>query len=119
MADYQTALRNMRFVLNEVFDVANLWSELTGLAEVIDGETAMAVLEESGKVIAGSIAPLNRSGDEEGCIWNDGVVKSPAGFVEAYQAYAQGGWVGVGGDPQYGGMGMPKRSEERRVGKEW
>src|SRR5690554_7838382 len=108
MADYQAPLRDMRFVLNEVFDVANLWSELPGLAEVIDGETAMAVLEEAGKVIAGSIAPLNRSGDEEGCSWNDGVVKTPAGFVEAYQAYAQGGWVGVGGDPQYGGMGMPK-----------
>src|SRR5690606_39387163 len=82
MADYQAPLRDMRFVLNEVFDVANLWSELPGLAEVIDGETAMAVLEEAGKVIAGSIAPLNRSGDEEGCSWNDGVVKTPAGFVE-------------------------------------
>ena len=108
MADYQAPLRDMRFVLNEVFEVADLWSELPGLAEVIDGETAIAVLEEAGKVIAGSIAPLNRSGDEEGCSWNEGSVKTPAGFVEAYKTYAEGGWVGVGGDPVFGGMGMPK-----------
>ncbi len=108
MADYQAPLRDMRFVLNEVFDVANLWSELPGLAEVIDGETAIAVLEEAGKVIAGSIAPLNRSGDEEGCTWNEGAVKTPAGFIDAYKTYAEGGWVGVGGDPAFGGMGMPK-----------
>ena len=108
MADYQAPLRDMRFVLNEVFDVANLWSELPGLADVIDGDTAIAVLEEAGKVIAGSIAPLNRSGDEEGCSWNEGAVKTPAGFIEAYKTYAEGGWVGVGGDPVFGGMGMPK-----------
>ena len=108
MADYQAPLRDMRFVLNEVFEVANLWSELPGLAEVIDGETAIAVLEEAGKVIAGSIAPLNRSGDEEGCSWSEGAVATPAGFIEAYKTYAEGGWVGVGGDPLFGGMGMPK-----------
>ncbi|WPC04751.1 acyl-CoA dehydrogenase C-terminal domain-containing protein [Pseudomonas benzenivorans] len=108
MADYQAPLRDMRFVLNEVFEVSKLWAELPALAEVVDEDTANAILEEAGKVTAGVIAPLNRSGDEEGCSWDNGVVKTPAGFPEAYQTYAEGGWVGVGGDPRFGGMGMPK-----------
>jgi alkylation response protein AidB-like acyl-CoA dehydrogenase len=108
MADYKAPLRDMRFVLNEVFEVAKLWAELPAIAEVVDEETAAAILEEAGKVTAGVIAPLNRSGDEEGCGWTDGVVNTPAGFPAAYKAYSEGGWVGVGGDPQFGGMGMPK-----------
>jgi hypothetical protein len=108
MADYQAPLRDMRFVLNEVFEVSKLWAELPALAEVVDADTASAILEEAGKVTAGSIAPLNRSGDEEGCSWEGGAVKTPAGFPEAYQTYAEGGWVGVGGSPEFGGMGMPK-----------
>ncbi|WP_192826607.1 acyl-CoA dehydrogenase family protein, partial [Pseudomonas aeruginosa] len=101
-------LRDMRFVLNEVFEVSRLWAQLPALAEVVDAETAAAILEEAGKVTAGTIAPLNRPGDEEGCQWNAGAVSTPAGFPEAYRTYAEGGWVGVGGDPAYGGMGMPK-----------
>ncbi|MDH1729584.1 acyl-CoA dehydrogenase C-terminal domain-containing protein [Pseudomonas chengduensis] len=108
MADYKAPLRDMRFVLNEVFEVSKLWAELPALAEVVDADTASAILEEAGKVTAGSIAPLNRSGDEEGCSWNNGAVKTPAGFPEAYQTYAEGGWVGVGGSSEFGGMGMPK-----------
>ncbi|WP_457978399.1 acyl-CoA dehydrogenase C-terminal domain-containing protein [Ectopseudomonas composti] len=108
MADYKAPLRDMRFVLNEVFEVSKLWAELPALAEVVDADTASAILEEAGKVTAGSIAPLNRSGDEEGCSWDNGAVKTPAGFPEAYQTYAEGGWVGVGGSPEFGGMGMPK-----------
>ncbi|MDH1621501.1 acyl-CoA dehydrogenase C-terminal domain-containing protein [Pseudomonas chengduensis] len=108
MADYKAPLRDMRFVLNEVFEVSKLWAELPALAEVVDEDTANAILEEAGKVTAGSIAPLNRSGDEEGCSWDNGAVKTPAGFPEAYQTYAEGGWVGVGGSPEFGGMGMPK-----------
>ena len=108
MADYKAPLRDMRFVLNEVFEVAKLWAQLPGLAEAVDEETALAVLEEAGKVTGKSIAPLSRSGDEEGCHWDNGAVRTPAGFIEAYKTYAEGGWVGVGGDPAYGGMGMPK-----------
>jgi len=108
MADYQAPLRDMRFVLNEVFDAPKLWQALPALAEVVDAETADAILEEAGKITANSIAPLNRSGDEEGCRWDGGAVSTPAGYREAYQLYAEGGWVGVGGDPAFGGMGMPK-----------
>ncbi len=108
MADYQAPLRDMRFVLNEVFDAPKLWQALPALAEVVDAETADAILEEAGKITANSIAPLNRSGDEEGCRWDGGAESTPAGYREAYQLYAEGGWVGVGGDPAFGGMGMPK-----------
>ncbi|MDX2351364.1 acyl-CoA dehydrogenase C-terminal domain-containing protein [Stutzerimonas xanthomarina] len=108
MADYKAPLRDMRFVLNEVFDAPKLWQTMPALAEVVDAETAEAILEEAGKITANSIAPLNRSGDEEGCRWVDGAVTTPAGYPEAYRLYAEGGWVGVGGDPAYGGMGMPK-----------
>lgn len=108
MADYQAPLRDMSFVLNEVFEASKLWAQLPALADTVDDETAHAVLTEAGKVAAGSIAPINRSGDEEGCTWTDGAVTTPQGFIEAYQTYAEGGWVGVGGDPQFGGMGMPK-----------
>ena len=108
MADYKAPLRDMRFILNEVFEVSKLWEQLPGLAEVVDEETAAAILEEAGKVTAGVLAPLNRTGDEEGCSWSNGEVKTPAGFPEAYKTYAEGGWVGVGGDAAFGGMGMPK-----------
>jgi len=108
MADYKAPLRDMRFVLNEVFEVANLWTQLPALAETVDAQTVEAILEEAGKVTARSIAPLSRSGDEEGCRWDNGAVKTPNGFPQAYQTYAEGGWVGVGGDPAFGGMGMPK-----------
>ncbi|WP_223547800.1 acyl-CoA dehydrogenase C-terminal domain-containing protein [Pseudomonas sp. A-B-19] len=108
MADYKAPLRDMRFVLNEVFEVSRLWAQLPALAEVVDEDTACAILEEAGKLIASTVAPLNRSGDEEGCTWTHGAVKTPSGFPLAYRGYAEGGWVSVGGDPQFGGMGMPK-----------
>ncbi|AWY38640.1 acyl-CoA dehydrogenase [Pseudomonas putida] len=108
MSEYKAPLRDMRFVLNEVFEVSRLWANMPGLAEVVDEETAAAILEEAGKISAGSIAPLRRSGDEQGCAWDNGSVTVPHGFAEAYQAFAAGGWVGVGGEPRFGGMGMPK-----------
>jgi hypothetical protein len=52
MADYKAPLRDMRFVLNEVFEVAKLWAELPALAETVDAETVEAILEEAGKVTA-------------------------------------------------------------------
>ncbi|UXZ96839.1 acyl-CoA dehydrogenase C-terminal domain-containing protein [Pseudomonas phytophila] len=108
MADYKAPLRDMRFVLNEVFEVSKLWAQLPTLAETVDAETVEAILEEAGKVTSKSIAPLSRNGDEQGCTWNDTAVTTPNGFPQAYQTYAEGGWVGVGGNPDFGGMGMPK-----------
>ncbi len=108
MADYQAPLRDIRFVLNETFAAGELWQSLPGLNGAIDAETADAMLEEAGKITAQIIAPLNRSGDEEGATWDNGVVTTPAGFKHAYTTYAEGGWVGLGGNPELGGLGMPK-----------
>ncbi|MEX5330733.1 acyl-CoA dehydrogenase C-terminal domain-containing protein [Pseudomonas paraeruginosa] len=108
MPDYNAPLRDMRFLLNDVFDAPALWQRLPRLAERIDADTADAILEEAAKVTGGLLAPLNRSGDEEGAQWQDGAVLTPAGFREAYATYAEGGWVGLTGNPAHGGMGMPK-----------
>ncbi len=108
MADYQAPVRDMRFVLHEVFQAPKLWARLPALNETVEAETADAILEEAAKVTGGLIAPLNRSGDEEEARWNNGIVTTPTGFKEAYQTYVEGGWVGLTGNPNYGGMGMPK-----------
>ncbi|HEK0204771.1 TPA: acyl-CoA dehydrogenase C-terminal domain-containing protein [Pseudomonas aeruginosa] len=108
MPEYNAPLRDMRFLLNDVFDAPALWQRLPRLAERIDADTADAILEEAAKVTGGLLAPLNRSGDEEGAQWQDGAVRTPAGFREAYATYAEGGWVGLTGNPAHGGMGIPK-----------
>src|SRR5690606_22233255 len=108
MPEFNAPLRDMRFVLHDVFQAPSLWARLPALAETVDADTADAILEEAAKVTGGLIAPLNRSGDEEGAQWHDGVVTTPQGFKEAYATYTEGGWVGLSGNPEYGGMGMPK-----------
>jgi alkylation response protein AidB-like acyl-CoA dehydrogenase len=108
MPDYNAPLRDLRFVLHEVFDAPALWARLPALADNVDADTADAILEEAAKVTGQLIAPLNRSGDEEGVQWQDGVVTTPAGFKQAYATYSEGAWVGLSGNPAYGGLGMPK-----------
>ena len=108
MPEYNAPLRDMRFLLNEVFDAPSMWAENARLAEVVDPDTADAILEEAGKIAANVLAPLNREADESGSKWVDGNVTAPAGFKEAYAMYSEGGWGGLGGNPEFGGMGMPK-----------
>ena len=108
MAEYKAPLRDMRFVLYEVFDSPSRWSQYPALCELIDRETADAILEEGAKLASRTLSPLYRSGDEEGCSWNDGKVTTPSGYREAYQLFVGGGWTGLSGNPDYGGVGMPK-----------
>ena len=108
MPDYKAPLRDMRFLLTDVFDAPALWRRLPALAERVDADTAEAILEEAAKITGTLLAPLNRSGDEQGAQWKDGAVSTPAGFREAYATYAEGGWVGLAGNPDFGGLGMPK-----------
>lgn len=108
MAEFKAPLRDMRFVLHEVFEAETFWASLPGAQDVVDVDTAEAILEEAAKLIENEIAPLNRESDEEGSHWEDGVVTAPKGFKEAYKAYCESGWNGLGGNPVYGGMGMPK-----------
>jgi hypothetical protein len=97
----------MQFVLHEVFQAEKEWSTMAATAEV-NRELADTILEEGGKITANLIAPLNRPGDEEGVQWSESGVKTAAGYREAYQIYAESMWVGLGGNPDYGGQGMPK-----------
>ncbi|CAK9889355.1 MULTISPECIES: acyl-CoA dehydrogenase C-terminal domain-containing protein [Pseudomonas] len=108
MSDYLPPLRDMDFLFNEVFDIPGQWARIPALAEQVDADTARAILEQAGKLIAQQVAPLNRSGDEQGCQWHAGRVTTPDGFAQAYRNYAEDGWVGVAGASEYGGMGMPK-----------
>ncbi|WP_417810259.1 acyl-CoA dehydrogenase C-terminal domain-containing protein [Thalassospira alkalitolerans] len=106
MAQYKAPLRDMRFVLGELFDYSDI-NQMPG-CEDFTPDVVDAVLEEAAKVCEEILYPINRSGDEEGCHWDDGVVTTPKGFKEAYDAFAQGGWTGIACDPVYGGQGAPK-----------
>jgi alkylation response protein AidB-like acyl-CoA dehydrogenase len=108
MNSYKAPLRDINFLLSDVFNAGNLWASFPLLAGSLDEATASAVLEEAGKLAAEVLAPLNRSGDEEGAQWRDGVVTTPSGFREAFATYATGSWVGFTGNPAFGGLGMPK-----------
>ena len=106
MAVYKAPIRDMRFVLHEVLEVGAVMKTLPGHEEATT-ELMDQVLEEAGKFAENELFPLNRSGDEEGCHINDGVVATPKGFKEAYTAYCEGGWPALDGDPNYGGQGLP------------
>ena len=102
---YQAPLRDMRFVLHELFDVAGHCEHLgNGLdRELIDG-----VLEEAAAFTANEIAPLNRNSDEEGCQLVDGKVSTPKGFRAAYKQYVENGWASMTGPLDFGGQGFPQ-----------
>lgn len=107
MADYRAPLQDMQFVLFDVLQSERLWQSLPHLAEV-DRPMAEAVLQEAARICEQAIAPLNREADETGCQWSPSGVTTPEGFREAYQTFNEGGWGGLGGNPEYGGAGMPK-----------
>jgi alkylation response protein AidB-like acyl-CoA dehydrogenase len=102
---YQAPLRDMRFVLHELFDIGGHCALLdNGLdRELIDG-----VLEEGARYAAAVVAPLNRHSDEQGCRLQDGRVTTPEGFAEAYRQYVDNGWASMTGPREYGGQGLPQ-----------
>ena len=108
MAQYTPPLRDMQFVLHELFNVVDELKALPAHAE-IDADTINAVLEEGGKFAAQVLAPLNAVGDRQGCRLDPATheVSTPAGFKEAYAQYVEGGWPALSCDPQYGGQGLP------------
>lgn len=108
MPSYTPPLRDMRFVLHEVFDVVATLKGLPAYAD-IDAETIDAVLEEGGKFASEVLAPLNAVGDEQGCTLDRDTheVTAPKGFKEAYAKYVEGGWAALSCDTAYGGQGLP------------
>ncbi|MDD1021647.1 acyl-CoA dehydrogenase C-terminal domain-containing protein [Pseudomonas sp. TNT2022 ID1048] len=105
MPEYQAPLRDMRFLIDHVFDFHGSYAALG--ASDASPDMVSAILEEGAKFCENVLAPLNRSGDEEGCHFDNGVVTTPKGFKQAFAQYVEGGWHGLAADPAYGGQGLP------------
>ncbi len=102
---YQSPVEQIRFILKDVVgfdDVAatELYAEATP-------DTVAAVLSEGGRLAAEVYAPLNRAGDLEPARLENGVLRSSPGYAQGFAALAEGGWIGISADPEYGGMGLP------------
>lgn len=114
MAEYKAPLTDMNFLLYQVFNAEKMWQQLPQLNEQVDQETASAILQECAKIAEQKIDPIARQGDEIGVSFtlNDdspgGKVTTAPGYKEAFNTFAEGGWSALGGDVNYGGMGMPK-----------
>ncbi|NIJ08409.1 alkylation response protein AidB-like acyl-CoA dehydrogenase [Sphingomonas vulcanisoli] len=107
MQVYEAPLRDMRFVLRELH-ADDGYGDLPALEEFSD-DVVDAVLEEAARLTRDVLLPLNRSGDEEGCTLENGVVRTPKGFKEAYEQFREGGWCALASDPKWGGQGLPER----------
>ena len=106
MPIYKAPLEDVRFVLDEIVGAGKL-AELPGYEDATPDLIAQ-VLEEGARLCEEVLFPLNQSGDGEGCTFENGVVRTPKGFKEAYATYIEAGWQGLSCDPAYGGQGLPK-----------
>ena len=106
MPIYKAPVSDTLFLLNDVFDYAK-YANAPGFSDA-PVDIVEAVLTEGAKFVEEVLQPLNLSGDIEGCKRReDGSVATPTGFKEAYKALVEGGWVGLAGDPKFGGQGLP------------
>ncbi|WP_096785072.1 acyl-CoA dehydrogenase C-terminal domain-containing protein [Rhodobacter sp. CZR27] len=104
MPIYTAPVADMQFILHEVLKVTS--TGIPGYDELEPDFTA-AVLEEAGKLARDVLAPLNRVGDAQGCRLENGVVRTPEGFAEAFHQLKEGGWTALDCDPEFGGQGLP------------
>jgi alkylation response protein AidB-like acyl-CoA dehydrogenase len=109
MARYSAPLADLRFALHDVLDVESLFRRLPGL-ETATRDVVDAVLDEAAKFTEQVLAPLNQSGDQEGCHFDAATasVTTPAGFRKAYEQYVANGWAGLTAPAAYGGQEMPQ-----------
>jgi len=106
MPQYKAPLRDIRFVLYDLLDIEKHYATLSG-AEDLSREVIDAIVGETAKLVETVIAPLNRTGDEEGCQWSPEGVRTPRGFKAAYDQFYEQGVGGLAADPAYGGQGLP------------
>ncbi|PSK87686.1 alkylation response protein AidB-like acyl-CoA dehydrogenase [Limimaricola soesokkakensis] len=104
MPSYTAPIRDMQFVLHEMLDISR--QEIPGYAD-LDADFTAAILEEAGKLSSGVLAPLNLTGDHQGCRLENGVVRTPEGFKAAFDQIRDGGWTAIDVAEQYGGQGLP------------
>jgi alkylation response protein AidB-like acyl-CoA dehydrogenase len=107
MPEYKAPLRDIRFVRNELLNYDAHYQRLPG-GEDASPDMVDAILEEGAKFCEQVLAPLNRVGDQEGCVWSESGVKTPTGFKQAYQQFVEGGWPSLAHDVEHGGQGLPE-----------
>jgi alkylation response protein AidB-like acyl-CoA dehydrogenase len=106
MPTYKAPVEDVQFLLNDVFHIER-YGNLPGFSDA-SPDVVAAILEEAAKLTEQVLAPLNRSGDMEGCTrQQDGSVTTPQGFRQAYRQIIDGGWVGISVPTEYGGQGLP------------
>ena len=105
MLEYKAPMRDIEFLVNDLLDYKSHYEALG--FEDADPDTVQAILGEAAKFAEEVVGPLNQSGDQEGCKWEDGVVTTPKGFKEAYKQYCEAGWPSLPGAPELGGQGLP------------
>jgi alkylation response protein AidB-like acyl-CoA dehydrogenase len=105
MPTYKAPLSHYKFLLNDVLHAESL----TGLPgyEDMGPDMLESVLEAAAQYCEEVAAPLNLSGDSEGCAYENGAVRTPKGFIDAYKTLREGGWTALTGDTAYGGQGLP------------
>ena len=106
MPQYKAPLRDVRFLLNEVFDYPAHYAKQPN-AEDATPDMVDAILEGAATFCEEILSPLNLTGDQEGCTFKDGEVTTPKGFKEAYAEYVAGGWQGLSHPKEYGGQELP------------
>nr|WP_010132832.1 acyl-CoA dehydrogenase C-terminal domain-containing protein [Microbulbifer agarilyticus] len=105
MSEIKIPLRDMRFSMRELLNWDQHYAALgyeDASPDVVD-----AILEEGAKFCENVLAPINQSGDQQGCTWKDGEVTTPDGFKEAYQQFVEAGWPSMPHDVEHGGQGLP------------
>ena len=102
---YQAPLEDYKFLFEHVIDYAHVTS--TDRFSEASMDVVSSVLSEAGKLCEDILAPLQRNGDTDPAVLENGVVRTSPGFAEGYKAIAEGGWVSMSADPEYGGMGLP------------
>src|SRR4029077_1456103 len=105
MPFYRAPLDEFRFLFNEFFTLEKL-RDLPQFGE-LSPDLLEDILSNAGKFCEEVLQPINQSGDEEGCHFENGVVRTPKGYKEAYKEYAAGGWCGLSAPAEHGGSDMP------------
>ncbi|WBU41316.1 MULTISPECIES: acyl-CoA dehydrogenase C-terminal domain-containing protein [Marinobacter] len=106
MPVYKAPLRDMKFLLNDVFDYPGHYQTLAS-GENATPDIVDAILTECGRFCEEVLSPIYQSGDEEGCRLENGEVTTPKGYKDAYNQYVMGGWQGLSAPEEYGGQGLP------------
>ena len=105
MPNYKVPMKDVLFLFNDVFDMQTLYQQVEG-GDQATPDMIEAIFAEGAKFSENELAPLYQSGDE-GCVWEDGVVTTPAGFKEAYKTYIEAGWTSLTGTENAGGQHLP------------